>query len=213
MDDVLGRRVSKLEIVPESEEARPADRVQIGFGRRLDTRTRHGGDGLPQSPKRGGRIAGQGKRLHPVDPPFPGPAARAIQKNAPDRPSSGICVRRHRIAPPSGQAPAYASEGSGTGRDGLRPLPFSSRFTPCRHAVRRSPYSTERGNPRRTGGRPSRPSLRQGGVARGAEIAIRNLDDGTRALPRIRAAGGGRSVEGGRIPGTPSGHSRPPDTR
>ena len=72
MDDILGGRVSKLEIVPESEEARPADRVQIAFGRRLDTRTRHGGNGIPQSPKRGGRITGEGKRLHPVEPPFPG---------------------------------------------------------------------------------------------------------------------------------------------
>lgn len=84
MDDILGGRVSKLEVVPESEEARPADRVQIGFSRRIDTRTRHGGDGAFQLPKRSGRIAGEGKRLHPVDPPFPGPAARAIQKNAPD---------------------------------------------------------------------------------------------------------------------------------
>ena len=191
MDNILGGQVSKLEIVPESEEARPANRVQIGFGRRLDTRTRHGGDGAPQSPKRGGRIAGQGKRLHPVDPPFPGPAARAIQKNAPDRASSGICVRRHRTAPPSGQALAYASQGQGTGRDALRPLPCSPdpHRVGTRSGGRRVPVS-----PETRAGRGERPSLP--------------------SLPRIRAAGSGRSAEetAGRIPGMPRPDIRGPLT-
>ena len=54
MDDILDGRISKLKIVAESEEARPADRVHIAVGRRLDTSPRHGGDDVPQSPKRGG---------------------------------------------------------------------------------------------------------------------------------------------------------------
>ena len=206
MDDILGGRVSKLEVIPESEEARPADRVQIGFSRRFDTRTRHGGDGAFQLPKRGGRIAGEGKRLHPVDPPFPGPAARAIQKNAPDRPYRGSCVRRHGIAPPSGQALACASQGRRTGRDALWPFPFSYRSAPCRHAVRGSPYSSETGDPRRTrGDRPSPPSRREVSPAAGHPGPDpRRRDTGPPACPggRRRPFCGGRG-------GADPGHARP----
>ena len=202
MDDILGSRVSKLEVVPESEEARPADRVQIGFSRRFDTRTRHGGDGAFQLPKRSGRIAGEGKRLHPVDPPFPGPAARAIQKNAPDRPSSGSCVRRHGIAPPSGQALACASQGRRTGRDALWPFPFSYRSTPCRHAVRGSPYSSETGDPRRTrGDRPSPPSRRE------VSPAARTSRSGPSTKGHGPSSVSGRQAEA--AAGADPGHVRP----
>ena len=207
MDDILGGRVSKLEIVPESEEARPADRVQIAFGRRLNTRARHGGDDAFQSSKRGGRIAGHGKRVHPVEPPFPGPAARAIQKNTPDRPSSGICVRRHRIAPPSDQASACASPGSGTGRDALRPLPFSSRSAPCRHwsEGRRIPVGPET----RAGRGGDRPSPASGRKAPAARCGRRDPEHRRRDTSPSAYPGGRRRPVGGGGGRADPGHTRP----
>ena len=185
----------------------------MAFGRRLDTRTRHGGDGVPQSPKRGGRITGHGKRLHPVDPPFAGPAARAIQKKAPDRPSCGTCVRRHRVA-------LHLARLLRMRRRGAEPVVTRSPpplLIPIRTVSGRGQEVTEGQRARKPApdrGRPSLPSLRQGGVAPGADIAILNLDDGPRALPRIRAGVSGRSVKAvaGRLPGTLSDHSRGPLT-
>ena len=93
---------------------------------------------------------------------------------------------------PSGQARAHASEGSGNRSRGAPAPPL---LIPIHAVSARGQEVAGFGRTRdlRAGrGRRPPPSFREGGVARGADIATRNLDDRTRALSRIRTAAPGR---------------------